>query len=70
VSASGPDSYNSKTRTVTWNIGTVPLLAKDSVTLTVRVGRGVATGTVITNTAEFKGALTTATPAASAMLVL
>ncbi len=70
VSASGPDSYNSKTRTVTWNIGTVPLLAKDSVTLTVRVGSGVATGTVITNTAEFKGALTTATPAASAMLVL
>jgi len=70
VSATGPDSYNSSTRTVTWKIGTVPLLAKGSVTLTVRVGSGVATGSVITNTATFTGAETTATPAVWATLIL
>ncbi|MBA2639071.1 MAG: M36 family metallopeptidase [Nocardioidaceae bacterium] len=70
VSATGPDSYNSSTRTVTWNIGTVPVLADGTVQLTVRVGSGVATGAVLTNTAEFTGALTTATPAVFATLVL
>ena len=70
VSATGRDSYNSSTRTVTWNIGTVPVLADGSVQLTVRVSPGTATGSVLTNQAEFTGALTTATPALAATLVL
>ena len=70
VSATGPDSYNVATRTVTWDIGTVPVLADGTVRLTVRVGSGVETGTVLTNTAEFSGALTTATPGVAATLVL
>jgi len=70
VSASGPDTFNRSTRTVTWNIGTVPVLADGKVTLTVRVGSGVATGTVLTNTAEFTAPLTVATPGVAATLVL
>ncbi|MBA3618668.1 MAG: M36 family metallopeptidase [Acidothermales bacterium] len=70
VSASGPDTFNGSTRTVTWNIGTVPVLADGKVTLTVRVGSGVATGSVLTNTAEFTAPLTVATPGVAATLVL
>ena len=70
VSATGPDTYNSTTRTVTWNIGTVPVLDDGSVQLTVRVAPRVTTGSVLTNQAEFTGALTTATPALAATLVL
>jgi hypothetical protein len=36
----------------------------------VRVAPGVETGSVLTNSAEFTGALTTATPALFATLVL
>ncbi|MDP9445269.1 MAG: DUF11 domain-containing protein [Actinomycetota bacterium] len=70
VSASGPDSYNSRTRTVTWSIGKVPVNEDGSVTLTVRVADSVSTGSVLTNTATFSGAETTATPAVAATLVL
>ncbi len=70
VSATGPDSYNSSTRTVTWNIGTVPVLADGTVAVTVRVQAGVATGAVLTNTAEFTSPETVATPAWAGTLVL
>ena len=70
VSATGPDRYNTSTRTVRWNLGTVDVLEDGSVKLTVRVGSGVETGAVLTNLAEFSGALTTATPAVAATLVL
>lgn len=70
VSATGPDSYDAGTRTVTWNIGTVPVLQQGAVQLTVRVQPSVQTGSVLTNQAEFTGALTTATPAVAATLVL
>jgi len=70
VSASGPDSYNSSTRTVTWRLGTVDVLEDGAVTLRVRVAPGVDTGSVLTNTATFSGALTTATPAVAATVVL
>ena len=70
VSATGPDSYDRASRTVTWNIGTVPVLADGSVRLTVRVAPGVDTGSVLTNTAEFSAPLTIATPAVAATLVL
>lgn len=55
---------------MTWNIGTVPVVADGTVRLTVRVGAGVETATVLTNQAEFSGALTTATPGVAATLVL
>ncbi|CAA9330014.1 MAG: hypothetical protein AVDCRST_MAG72-206 [uncultured Nocardioidaceae bacterium] len=70
VGATGPDSYNSRTRTVTWNLGTVDVLEDGTVQLRVKVNSGTATGSVLTNTAEFSGALTTATPAAAATLIL
>ena len=70
VSATGPDRYNNTSRTVTWNLGTVGVLDDGSVELTVRVAPGVDTGSVLTNSAEFSGALTTATPALAATLVL
>ncbi|CAA9382551.1 MAG: hypothetical protein AVDCRST_MAG47-2273 [uncultured Nocardioidaceae bacterium] len=70
VSATGPDSYNSRTRTVTWDIGKVPVLADGTVRVTVRVKQGVENGTVLTNTAEFTAPLTIATPAAMVTLVL
>ncbi len=55
---------------MTWNLGTVGVLADGSVSLTVKVAGSVATGSVITNEASFGGALTTATPALAATLVL
>ncbi|MBA2533214.1 MAG: M36 family metallopeptidase [Nocardioidaceae bacterium] len=70
VSLTGPGTYNASTRTVTWNIGTVPVLADGSVQFTVRVADSVSTGSVITNQATFSGALTTATPALAVTLVL
>ncbi len=70
VSATGPDSYNASTRTVRWDIGTVPVLDDGTVKLTVRVAPGVETGSVLTNTAEFSAPLTIATPAVFATLVL
>jgi len=70
VSATGRDSYDAGSRTVTWRVGTVPVLEDGSVRLTVRVAPGADAGTVLTNTAEFTGALTTATPAVAATLVL
>ena len=70
VSLTGPGTYNASTRTVTWNIGTVAVLADGSVQLTVRVADWVSTGSVITNQATFSGAMTTATPALAVTLVL
>ena len=70
VSATGPDSYNANTRTVTWSLGTVDVLEDGAVRLAVKVNGGLDTGAVHTNTATFQGALTTATPAVAATLVL
>ena len=70
MSATGPDTYNSTTRTVTWNIGTVPVLGDGTVQVTVRVQAGVSTGTLLTNTASFSAPLTVATPAVAGTLVL
>jgi uncharacterized repeat protein (TIGR01451 family) len=70
VSATGPDRYNSKTRTVKWDIGKVQVLGEGSLRLTVRVARSLPSGSVLTNQATFSGALTTATPALAATMVL
>ncbi|MDP8911807.1 MAG: DUF11 domain-containing protein, partial [Actinomycetota bacterium] len=53
VSASNGATYNSWTRTVTWKLGTVPVGASGSVTLTARVSPYARSGSTITNTATF-----------------
>lgn len=54
VSASDGGTYNSATRKVTWNIGSVPVFpsGRGSRNVTVRIPSGVPVGTVIQNTAS------------------
>jgi len=68
VSASNGGVFNAGTRTVTWNLGTVPI-SRGSRDLVVRVRTTTGAGTVITNRAEFTGLLTVAPPAAAATVV-
>ena len=70
VSATGPATYNSSTRTVTWNLGTVPVLYTGSVQLKVKVPTTAPIGTVIPNQAEFRGALTVSPPTAAAVTLV
>ncbi len=69
VSATGGGSYNASTRTVTWNLGDVPVGASGTRSLTVKVDSGVTVGTTIFNQAEFIAPLTVATPAAAATVI-
>ena len=61
--------YNSATRTVGWNLGTVPKGGTGTVTLTVRIKGDTPVGTVILNQAEFWGDLVVSTPAAWATVI-
>jgi uncharacterized repeat protein (TIGR01451 family) len=65
VSASNGGTYNAATRTVTWNLNTVPVGESAVVTLTARINPDVAIGTAIINKATFTAPLTVATPAAA-----
>ncbi|MDQ3407013.1 MAG: DUF11 domain-containing protein, partial [Chloroflexota bacterium] len=69
VSASNGGSYDSSTRRVTWNVGTVPVDGTGTRTLTARVKSSVADLTQIVNVAEFVAPLTVAPPAASLTIV-
>jgi uncharacterized repeat protein (TIGR01451 family) len=66
VSASNGGTYNPVTRTVTWNLGTVPI-AKGAVDLVVRVPLTVPPGSVLVNRAEFTGLATVSPPTAAAV---
>lgn len=63
VSATGGGVYNSATRTVTWNLGTVNVGFTGNVTLTAKVT--AAAGSVVVNKVDFTADLTAATPAAA-----
>jgi uncharacterized repeat protein (TIGR01451 family) len=63
VSASNGGTYNGLTRTVTWNLNTVPVGETATVTLTAKVNTDVAVGTAIINKATFTAPMTVATPA-------
>lgn len=54
ISASDGGTYNSATRKVTWNIGSVPIFptGRGTRTVTVRIPASVTVGTVIQNTAS------------------
>ena len=69
VSATNGGVYNLDTRTVTWNLGTVPV-SKGSVDLVVRVTSTTPAGSVIANRAEFTGLLTVSPPIAAAVTVV
>jgi hypothetical protein len=70
LSATGPATYDSATRKVNWNLGTVPVLTTGSVTLTVRVPASTPIGTTIVNLAEFRGDLTVSPPTGSALTMV
>ncbi len=70
VSATGPATYNAATRTVTWNLGTVPVLYTGTVQLTARVSPTALIGTAIANQAEFRGDLTVSPPTAAAVTLV
>ena len=70
VSATNGGSFNSSTRTVTWNLGKVLAGASGTVTLTVRVPAGTPTGTTIVNEANFSGYLTVSPPTAKATTIV
>ncbi len=67
VSATGSSVLDA--RTVTWDVGTVAVNETDTISLTTRVRRTTAPGTVILNQAQFAGALTFSPPAAAATTV-
>jgi len=69
VSASDGGTYNAAARTVTWNLGTVPLNFTGSRTLTVKVNSGLPAATLLVNTSQYTAALTLAPPAAATTLV-
>jgi uncharacterized repeat protein (TIGR01451 family) len=70
VSATDGGAFDAGTRTVTWDLGTVPLNATGSVDLVVRVPSATAPGTVIANRAEFTGILTVSPPTAAAVTLV
>jgi extracellular elastinolytic metalloproteinase len=67
VSATGGGVYNAATRTVTWNLGTVPVTYTGTVKLTLRVPLSVSAGRTIINEAAFSGQLTVSPPTAAAL---
>ncbi len=70
VSASNGGTYDAKTRTVTWKLGTVAKLVTGQVTLTTRVPRATLPGTTLLNQSQFAGALTFSPPAAAVTTVV
>ena len=70
VSATGGGTYNASTRTVTWNLGTVPVLYTGTLRLTARISPTALLGTPITNLAEFRGDLTVSPPTAAAVTLV
>ncbi|MFN2470595.1 MAG: hypothetical protein ABR583_06325 [Gaiellaceae bacterium] len=70
VSASLGGTYNRATRTVTWNLGTVPNGSTGTLELIVSVAPTVKVGTVLVNKAAFTGDLTVSTRAAWALTVV
>lgn len=69
VSAMSGGTYNAATRTITWSLGTVNVNYTGKITLTTRVNQTVASGTAITNRAEYTADLTVATPATATTAV-
>ena len=67
VSADAGGVYNASTRTVTWNLGTVPVTFTGVRTLKTKVAPGTALGTVIALQASFTGQLTVSPPTAIAL---
>ena len=64
VSASGGGRYDPATHTVTWTLGTVPVLASGTLALEATVAPATAAGTVVRNSARFTGDLTVSPPLA------
>lgn len=62
-------TYDPATRTVTWELGTLPVDASGAVTLRVRVHPTTAPGTVVANRADFTGDLTLSLPAYATTVV-
>ncbi len=69
VKASGPSSWDPTTRALRWRVGTVPVGATRSVSLTTRVAPKAPVGTAILTTAQFAGAMTYSPPAAAITVV-
>jgi uncharacterized repeat protein (TIGR01451 family) len=67
--ASDGATYNSTTRTVKWDLGTVPVNFTGTVKLTVRVPSSTPVGTVLLNQSQFAGQLTFSPPAAAVTTV-
>lgn len=67
VSADAGGVYNASTRTVTWNLGTVPVTFTGVRNLKTKVAPGTALGTVIALQASFTGQLTVSPPTAIAL---
>ena len=64
VSASGGGRYDPATRRVTWELGTVPVLAGGTLALEATVASATPAGTVLRNSARFTGELTVSPPLA------
>ncbi|CAN5615821.1 hypothetical protein BH20CHL6_BH20CHL6_05940 [soil metagenome] len=67
LSASDGGVYDSRTRTVTWDVGTVAVGETDTITLRARVGYGAEPGTQLVNRADFDGIATVSPPTAVAV---
>ena len=63
-SASDGGTYDSSTRTVRWDLGTVDVGETDTLTLQVRVGRGVEPGSRLVNRATYQAVATVSPPTA------
>ena len=69
VQASGGGQFNAANRTVSWQVGDVPVDATRTRTLVVRVPTGTDAGTLLLNQARFTAPLTVSTPAAALTVV-
>jgi uncharacterized repeat protein (TIGR01451 family) len=66
VSASNGGTYDSRTHTVRWNVGTVDVGETGTLVLRVRVRAGTNAGTVLLNRAAYTGIATVSPPTATA----
>jgi uncharacterized repeat protein (TIGR01451 family) len=69
VDASDGGRYDSASRTVKWNLGTVPVNGTATLSLQLKIGKNVSRGTALLNQARFTAQNTTATPAAAGTFV-
>jgi hypothetical protein len=67
LSASDGGTYDAETRTVTWDLGTVPVGDVDTLKLRARVGYAAEPGTQLINRADFDGIATVSPPTAVAV---